>query len=978
MASANGVLVGRAEETGRLQDGAALARNGRRVVVLVDGEAGIGKSRLVSDAVARLREPDDLVLVGHCVELSGGELPYGMVSDCLRRLVRELGVEPVRARVGDDSPALAALCPALGPGESVVERAEVLGAFVLLVERLAAERLVWLVVEDLHWSDSSSRELLGYLVRVAGPCRLAVVITYRTSEPSTPAAVSGFVSELVRAADVDRITLGPLSPTEVAEQVQALTHQAASPLLVERVVALSQGVPFLVEQLIAAGISDSGPVPASAWEPMLARVDCLDPVARRVIQIASLADGHLTHQRLAQVFRQAESGQDDQFDRAVTVAVRDQVLRFDPARHAYRFVHALLRQAVDASVLPVDRLRWHRTWATVLDQAMGEGTDSQLTVAIAHHWAQAGADVEAFDSALAAAAHCGRLGARAEQASLLRRALDLWDRVPASSRDCRTRDSLLFEALNALVMADDPSGTALLDAELRRSDVAVDPLRHLCLQLQRDLTHDAVGQDTALWQRAAASLDIVMAAEPNPFVVVALVALTMHLSASDPDLALDVITRATHLAAELGDVRLCEMATTQLTHQLAYRGRFDDAVEECDRLHAEHPGRTSELLELEQARVMWLMYGGRYHEALTASERLRSRLGDPGFARGTWGFATWILSEALIALGRWDEAQENMDTWVHTLPAWHDRVVYTARHVGALACQRGDLDTAREWLRAAGWDSPAEEASAWFLARAEYRHLQARVALADGQPEAARDALAPLWGRPEAPGVPDIFDHLILAAQIESELAEARAHQPDTEASKAVEAIRGTAAEVPRLTGLAVALAAHVDAELAHATGNDTPAVWLDVATRWREVGHIPYLAQSLVRLAATDLQVRDRQAAVGPLLEALDTARQLGAKPLLMQIVELSHRHRLRLDDESAGHGLRGEGRLKGLTDRELDVLRLISQGMSNNEIASHLFISPKTVAVHVSNVLGKLGVNSRAKASAIAYEDGISQAHD
>ena len=742
---------------------------------------------------------------------------------------------------------------------------------------------------------------------------------------------------------------------------------------------MSQGNPFLVEQLIAAGIGDTGPVPVSAWEPMMARIDRLDPETLRVIQMASLADGHLTHQWLEQVYREAESEDVDQFNGAVTAAVRHLVLTFDPARHAYEFVHALLRQAVAASVLPVDRLRWHRTWAVVLAQARERGADPQLQVATAHHWARAGADIEAFDSALAAASHCSKLGAMAEMATLLRRALELWDRVPsAATRAGRTRDSVLFEALNALVMADDPTGVALLDAELGRPDADDDPLRNLCLRLERHLVSGDLdrGQDTALWQRAVASLDTLMAAEPNPFVVVALVALGVHFSASDPSRAMEVTSRAADLATALDDLRLREMATVQLSHQLAYQGRFDQAVAVCNRLIDEQPRKNAELLELEQARVMWLMYAGRYDESMLASQRLRASVGDSRLARGTWGYATWILTEDLLALGRWDEAQEMMDTWAASPPAWHDRIVYIARHVGAFACQRGDLATARQWLEAASWPTPAAEASAWFPGRAAYRHLQAQVALADGEPEAGREALAPLWGRVEAPRVPDIFDHLILAAQIESDLAERRDQAPDVAASLAIEAIRGTAADVPRLTELARALAAHLDAELAHATGHDDPTTWLDVVDRWREVGHVPYHAQSQLRLAAAHLSSHDRKGAGAALTEALQTASELRAVRLRSQIVELARRHRLQLTGESTSQAPHGKSRFAALTDRELEVLRLLAQGMSNNEIARSLFISPKTVSVHVTHILAKLGVPSRSKASAIAHEYGILRA--
>jgi DNA-binding NarL/FixJ family response regulator len=139
-----------------------------------------------------------------------------------------------------------------------------------------------------------------------------------------------------------------------------------------------------------------------------------------------------------------------------------------------------------------------------------------------------------------------------------------------------------------------------------------------------------------------------------------------------------------------------------------------------------------------------------------------------------------------------------------------------------------------------------------------------------------------------------------------------------------------------------------------------------------RTVGHVPYLASSLTRLAAAHLADGDRDAAAGPLTEAFRIASDLGAEPLRDRIVELARRGQVTL-----GEGIDSEraesGRLARLTPREVEVLRLVSQGMSNSEIAEKLFISPKTASVHVSRILTKLGVNSRAKATAIAYEERL-----
>jgi DNA-binding CsgD family transcriptional regulator len=293
-----------------------------------------------------------------------------------------------------------------------------------------------------------------------------------------------------------------------------------------------------------------------------------------------------------------------------------------------------------------------------------------------------------------------------------------------------------------------------------------------------------------------------------------------------------------------------------------------------------------------------------------------------------------------------------------TPPTSHNRTVFVAQHVGEFACRTGDLTTARRWLQAASWGTPADEESAWLLARAEYRNLRAHIALAEGRPEEGRGALAPLWKHIGVARAPDILEHLILATQIESELADRRAHTRDPSADSAIEAIRATSAAVARLTDLALAQAAHLDAELAHAAGDDDPARWHDVVTRWRDVGHVPYLAQALTRLGAAHLRAKDGPAAEGPLTEALNTASDLGYEELRTQIIKLAHRHRLRLADGPASPGVRGEGRLTSLTPRELEVLGLVAQVRSDNEIADDLFISDKTVSDHVSHILAKLGV--------------------
>jgi DNA-binding CsgD family transcriptional regulator/tetratricopeptide (TPR) repeat protein len=844
------------------------------------------------------------------------------------------------------------------------------------VETLASDRLVWLVLEDLHWADASSRDLLSYLVKVAAPCRLLTLVTVRTQDPATGPAASAIVADLMRVDGVERISIGALSRAEAADQIASLTRSPASPALVDRVVGLTRGVPFLTEQLIAAGLTEAGPVPATVLEPMQARIRTLDSDTQRLVQIASLADGHLSHDLLEHAYL-LDIPEEDRFAAAATAAVDSHVLDFDPNDHTYTFVHALLRQAVEATVVPVDRRRWHRTLATLCAQSERRASDSRLRIAAAHHWAQAGAVNEAFDAALAAAAECRRLGAMGEMATLVVRSLELWDRVPnASSRAGSDRDSLLLDAVMALEETTDLSSiVALLDTELRRNDAGDDPIRNLCLRLERDAYVQELGSDpdTALYEKAVASLDALISTEPSAVIIAGLIDLGWQLSDSLPEVSLQVHSHAAGLADQLGDTKLRLMSTAAAASQLAYQGRFDDAVEMCKPLLRQGADAAVGFGEFEWVCGIWLMFGGRFEEAKALFERILIRLGDPRLSLATWADAARDLGEVFLALGKWDLAQDLSDRLAELPSTPGHRTVWEAKLAGTLACQRGDLDTAQHWVQTARTQIPPNEESLWLPVRASYRLLRAQIAQGRGDLHAARDELAPLWHAAGTDRLPDIWRPLLLGGRIEADLVAEQSEPPDETENPTVTAIRQVADQAPQIGQLAPAWSAHLDAELARAAGQDDPAAWSGVVEAWRKLGHIPYLAYSLTRLGAAHLAAGNRGAAVGPLNEAFRIASDLDAQPLRQRIVELAHRGRVHLADGADGQRMPETGRISRLTAREIEVLRLVAQGMSNNEIAQKLFISPKTASVHVSRILTKLGVNSRAKATAIAYEERL-----
>ena len=359
-------FVGRDSELAYLGSTVARSRQGVPTSVVIEADAGLGKSRLLAEVLTAFRDPKDLVAVGHGIELAGGELPYGTVTDTLRTLVGDAGAEAVRAAAGAYVDELAVLCPSLGaaPAAAGVDRVRLLPAYVTTLERLGEDRLVWLVIEDLHWVDELSRDLLTYLVRVVRSCQLALLLTVRTHDPSTDPAATDLVTQLTSLDAVSRVTLSPLRATDSADLVADLTGGAASTATIERVVSLAQGSPLLTEQLIAAGLDPSA---ESVTGPMTTRIRALDPATRRLVQVASLAEEHLTHRLLAQAYGEAD------FADVISVALDTNLLKYDRMESMYKFNHALLRQAAEDSLNPLEGMDIHRSWAELLTEASHQG-----------------------------------------------------------------------------------------------------------------------------------------------------------------------------------------------------------------------------------------------------------------------------------------------------------------------------------------------------------------------------------------------------------------------------------------------------------------------------------------------------------------------------------------------------------------------------------------------------------------------------
>ncbi|HEY7607542.1 MAG TPA: AAA family ATPase, partial [Actinomycetes bacterium] len=272
---ASPTFVGRIEELELLEAARRRAADADPAVVLVGGEAGVGKTRLIAELTSRHVSDETRVLAGGCVPVGDGALPYAPVVEILRALVADVGVGAVRELVGPSWPELARLLPALGaPEAGPAGQAAQARLFELLLGslgRLAEQGPLVLVVEDLHWADRSTRQLLAFLVRNLRRERLLLVVTYRNDEPGQQ-RLGPYLAELDRSGRVERIDLARLDHAQTEAQLVGILGAVPAVDLLDGVFARSEGNPFFTEELLAVVRAGSAELPATLRDLLHGRV----------------------------------------------------------------------------------------------------------------------------------------------------------------------------------------------------------------------------------------------------------------------------------------------------------------------------------------------------------------------------------------------------------------------------------------------------------------------------------------------------------------------------------------------------------------------------------------------------------------------------------------------------------------------------------------------------------------------------------
>jgi len=971
-----------------LQAALETVRQGEPAAVLIGGEAGMGKTRLIGEFTGTARGAGVRVLTGACLELGADGLPFSPFTAMLRDLVREAGPNEIAALLSGSGraarelarllPELTADRPAGAPGEAAAAamdgdtypgvmtageaRAHLFEGFLTLLERLAEQRPLVLVIEDAHWADRSSRDLLAFLIgyqRAVG--NLLIVVTFRSDELHRTHPLRPLLAELARIDWVDRTELPPLTRGQAEELAAVVLGRSPDRGLADAIYERAQGNPLFTEELLACS-DGCDLVPDSLADLLLQAVRRLPEDTQEVLRVASAGSGVTSDALLAQV-----TGHDaSKLTAAIRPAVAANVLV--TSGDGYSFRHALIQEAVHADLLPGEHAAVHTRFARAIDADPALVPQGRADIEKSHHWYSAHNTTGALAGSWRASVQASNAVAHAERLMLLDRVLELWEQVPdASAQIGADHVRVLEEAAAAAGDAGEPHrGLAFVELALTELDEATEPVRFALLLRRRFSFRKDLGlaRSEADLRRGLALVpeDVSQSARTELLLAVGHCGIDTdgpqyRVWAADALRLAREIGNADAEAQALSNLAMIEAGRSQVATSDSEPFRLlTQAREITQRARAYHP--TIKLVIIE---THLLCGAGEFEPAARAARRGIADAERYGLARTGGAFLAINLAEPLWYLGRWDEAVEVAGRALDLAPPLRTRVGLWVVD-GAIALARGDFATAarraaasRAVLAAGGFDEQHHLPLA---------QLDIDVALAaEGPAAAVGAAIEALQQYDVSLSSPRYAWPLLVSA------ATAAIQTPGEDAAVLLDRLRALAEKldvcgpVQRAWQLSyAALDPNVDLDLEAGGDGGRLAVADAAVAAWEAVGQPYQAAVALTHAARIALAERAGRQAAARLRRAAPIAQRLGTGPLIAQVADLTRRA-----------GTDGDADDPGLTSRELEVLRLVAAGQSNREIAAALVISPKTASVHVSNILAKLGAATRTEAAVKAHGLGL-----
>ena len=897
-------FVGRREELSALADAVSEAAAGSESVVLISGEPGIGKSRLISEFALRAHASGAAVLVGECPPLGDGELPYAPIITVLRVLERTVqGADPghseadallseLTEEVGDISPSV------LGDGSQARLFERLLAA--LLVS--SATSPVVLVVEDLQWADRSTRDFLTFVVRAARPERFAIVGTYRSDEVhGRRHPVRPFVHELARSGQATRLELSPFTRKELRDQIAAITGETPDPILVDRLLARSEGNPLFAEELLASARANAG-LPESLKDALLWRLESVPPDARQILGIAAvvgrtvddallaavagLANGELTAALRAAVgagqHTHPRPGVDGLLISSRAVAGGD--LRRPAAGPAPRASHDRRGNARRAA--RACRLR-RRPGARVSLARSGSASGSFARICRRRPF--------------------GRTHPRARRGPAgYEQALGIWDAAGDVELPVDRVEITRRAADAALLTGEYDRAIALATEVIDRTDEQAEPARAALAhaRLGHTLWHAGRGEEPALgaYDRATTLMPAEPPSAERAYVLAAEAQLLLRCNRRDASAAR--CEQALEVARAVGAAAVEAHVLNTSCPNLGAVGEFDRAVESAAqaRAIARRLGLVEEIGRSYINGSDALDHAGRVQQSIALAREGIEACRELGIDRRFGDCLRCEIAGRLLRDGRWAEAADLVEHVLDRGPTGLNQLI-ACETLGRLLAERGELDAARRALDRAARLLENIKSSVWIGPIVEGR---ATAELWAGRPAGAAALLT------ECLALVEGSEHVFYTARLYElsvrACAELAAATPGDARSRR-DQIATADALIHRLDGLlgelsgsppprVLASRAASAAERSRIGGDGDPELWARAESLWGACGD-RYLAayagwrhaEALLGLAADRRNVQTR------LRGALDIAVELNARPLREELEALARRARIDLD---------------------------------------------------------------------------------
>lgn len=971
------VFVGRETQLNLLKLRLTEVRDGRARTVLVGGEPGVGKSRLLSEFARQARADGAQVLSGACEEHFGDPMPYGPLLEALETFGREHGAARAAELGGPAYQKLISFFD-LG-GASMSAPQQILLAVRRMLDDIGTKAPVVLIVEDLHWADPSTLDLVRHLAQARPEGRrLLLIASYRANPPRGKPLWQMFAG-IAFLRRTERFELPAFTLQEMREFLAAGGARRVDPKLAERCQQWSDGIPFYAEQLMAAGAlagrDEDVDLPPDIRSVMLARLGELGEDAIKVLRVAAVAGRAMSRRLLrtvsglpAETLRNALQ---ECFDRQMLVAGQEE--------DVYRFRHALLREAVYQDTVRDTRVDLHIAMAKALaaDPRLAL-TEGSATAEQASHWYQAGSWPQALTYAVRAGRSAARTLAFPSAETQFERALRFWQQVEdPESHAGMTRSQLLAEAAEAARW----SGHIGRAVELVRQ--AIDAPDHRGDPSRLGELHERLANYLGEAGRRAESDEVfhqaaAMLAQGPPSAVkarvlagVALAQLRAGQYQDGRKTADEALSMAIEVGADAEKGRALNVSGLALSMLGDDEGEFRlrQAIE-----IARSVNHVEDLLRAYGNLGLILEHAGRLRESAEVTKEgldEARRLDLAGTRQGL--ILANNASAALVLLGEWADAEEIIAEVTMDRPPAES--LYPRLTLAEINVARGAFPQARTLL--ASIENVEHGRDPRFLG--PLHAVRAELALWDDDLVRAADEVR--RGVSAVRGGENALEVLRLCALGMRCAADQAAANPmeaaalgDQLALLASETLRQwdarqqTDARRQSPARELDQLAALCKAERQRIQGSDTAPGWKRVATGWAELDRPYPAAYARWRQALAAFAAGDRAAARDPARDAYRAATSLGAEPLRDRVKRLAAKISLTLTDRPAPAKLP-----HNLTRAEYDTLRLLYEGHSAARIATARGVSPRTVETQLLRVYRKLGVHRAWDAIDLARQEGM-----